>query len=154
MNSGYFIQFTKEGYAKLKQEYEDLIAQRPEAVENLKRAREMGDLKENGYYKASRMKLNSIDNRLFHLKILLKRAKIAVNTSATAISIGCIVILKHENIEKQYQIVNKYETNPSEGKVSDVSPIGSALMGKKMGDTVKITIPSGEVIYKIVKIII
>jgi transcription elongation factor GreA len=152
MNSGNFIQFTKSGYEKIKNEYEDLLKQRPDAVEHLKKAREMGDLKENGYYKASRSKLNSIDNRLFNLKILLKRARIIDNTSTELINLGCTVYLKQVDFEIHYQLVNKYEADPAIGKISDASPLGGALVGKKVGDKVIIKAPAGSITYTIIKI--
>src|SRR5437016_14076062 len=87
------IRFTQEGYDKLKKEYEDLIKQRPAVVEDLKKAREMGDLKENGYYKASRAKLTFIDSRLFHLKNEMKLGIIVENNETSGVAIGNTVIL-------------------------------------------------------------
>jgi transcription elongation factor GreA len=154
MNTPNKITFTKEGFNKISGEYSELLRQRPSAVEDLKKAREMGDLSENGYYKASRAKLSFIDNRLFHLKMLIKQAKIIETPSTNIISFGCNVLLKHGENTSKYKIVSKYEANPSEGKVSDVSPIGKALLGKKVGAIIEIAIPAGVVSYTVVKITI
>ncbi|MFS6706523.1 transcription elongation factor GreA, partial [Staphylococcus aureus] len=74
------IRFTKEGYAKLKKDRADLLKSRPEAVQDLKKARDMGDLSENGYYKAARSKLSSIDHNLDRMKVFLKQAYV-INSS-------------------------------------------------------------------------
>lgn len=146
------ITFTKEGFASLNEEVEKLTQERPLAVENLKKARELGDLKENGYYKASRARLSFIDSRLLHLKSLVKRALVVDNPQTDLITLGCKVILDDGKTKRGFQLVNKYETDPQKGKVSDMSPIGKALMGKRKGDEVLITIPAGTVTYRIVEI--
>lgn len=138
------IRLTKSGYENIKKEYEELKSQRPEAVENLRKSRELGDLKENGYYKASRMKLSSIDNRIVQLSIILKNAKIVSASSDSIVSLGSKVIINNEKKQYSYEIVSKYEANPSKGKISDVSPLGKALLDKKIGDIVVINTPSGE----------
>lgn len=143
---------TQDGFDKLQREYERLQAERPTAVEHLKRARELGDLSENGYYKASRAKLSQIDGRLFHLKNLIKNAEIIETTDSDTVILGSTVTIVNESSEKQYMIVGKQEANPSQGRISDVSPIGQALMNKKVGEKVVIKAPSGDVEYTIVKI--
>lgn len=144
--------FTKAGYEKLKEEYEELKRQRPAAVEDLRKAREMGDLKENGYYKASRQKLNSIDSRLAHLAYNIKTAKIIDGGSADSIGIGSTVTLATPEREMTYQFVGDLEANPSEGKLSLLSPIGRAVEGKKQGDMIEFHSPSGIVSYMIKKV--
>ena len=109
------IRFTKEGYAKLKEEYNDLLRQRPLAVEDLKKAREMGDLSENGYYKESRLKLNFIDGRLRRFSDYLRRADI-IDTDGTRLEIdtvyiGSTVTLSDGKSERTYQIVGDLEAN-------------------------------------------
>jgi transcription elongation factor GreA len=152
MNNTDYFSVTKEGYEKLNQEYEELLKQRPDAVEHLKKSRELGDLSENGYYKASRAKLSSIDSRLFHLKSLLKKIRIVETFSTEVVSLGCNVTLKNGESTMEYRIVSRFEANPSEGKVSDVSPIGKALLGKQVGATIEIDIPAGIAKYLVVKI--
>lgn len=150
------IRFTKEGYEKLKEEYNDLLRQRPLAVADLKKAREMGDLSENGYYKESKLKLNFIDGRLRRFSDYLKRADI-VDTDGTRLQvdtvyIGSTITLSDGKKERIYQIVGDLEANPGEGRLSLLSPIGRAIMGKKLDTEVEIETPAGKYKYKITKI--
>jgi transcription elongation factor GreA len=150
------IRFTKEGYEKLKEEYNDLLRQRPLAVADLKKAREMGDLSENGYYKASKSKLNFIDGQLRRFSDYLKRADI-VDSDGTklpidTVYIGSTVTLSDGKRERTYQIVGDLEAEPSEGKLSLLSPVGRAIMGQSLNSEVTIQTPAGSFKYKITKI--
>jgi transcription elongation factor GreA len=144
--------FTKAGYEKLKKDYDALKATRPAAVEDLKKAREMGDLKENGYYKASRQKLNAIDANLVRMAYHLKFATIVPDSDLETIGIGSTVLFLINGKDKTYQFVGDLEANPSEGKLSLLSPIGRAVEGKKIGDAVEVKTPSGVILYSIKKI--
>lgn len=144
--------FTKSGYEKLQQEYEELNAQRPAVIEDVRKARELGDLKENGYYQASKGKLRSIDSRLMHIAYTLKTAKIIEANSTSLVGIGSTVTLASKEREMTYQFVGDMEADPSTGKLSLLSPIGKAVEGKKVGDDVEIKTPSGIFSYVIKKI--
>ncbi len=146
------IRFTKEGYEKLKEEHKTLLAQRKPAVEDLKKARDMGDLSENGYYKSARSKLSFIDARTRSIAYSLKHAHIMDHVLTNTVAIGNTVTLMHEKREITYQIVGDLEANPKEQKISLKSPIGKALNGKKVGDNVIVYTPSGRTIYSIIKI--
>ncbi|HZE86855.1 MAG TPA: transcription elongation factor GreA [Methylomirabilota bacterium] len=146
------IRFTKEGYEKLKSEYETLLKQRPFVIEDLKKAREMGDLSENGYYKASRAKLSFIDSRLQRIAYDLKHATIITVTQNGKVAIGCHVSLLFEDKTVTFQIVGDLEANPSEGKISLLSPLGKALVNKKVGEEAMIETPTGKRVYKIATI--
>lgn len=141
--------FTKEGYEKVKREYEELLVNRPAAVEDLSKARSLGDLKENGYYKAARMKLNSIDHRLRQLTLFMKYGKVVEAVGIDVVGIGNTVVVSDGLAEKTFMIVGSHEANPAEKKLSDRSPIGKALIGKKVGESVEITVPSGKKVYTI-----
>ena len=145
----YRNRFTKSGFDKLRLEYEELKSQRPAAVEDLKKAREMGDLKENGYYKASRAKLTAIDSRLTFLSYNLKTAKIIEEGKTGIIGIGSQVTLVNGAKEMKYQFVGDLEADPTFGKLSLLSPIGKAVEGKKTGDIITVSSPNGEITYKI-----
>ena len=145
--------FTREGYANIKKEYEELSQKRPMAVEDLSKARALGDLKENGYYKAARMKLSSIDHRLRQLKLFIKYGKVIEAPGNEFVSIGNTVTVSDGKQEKTFTIVGSYEANPSENKLSDRSPIGRALIGKKVSHTTEVVTPSGTLTYTILKII-
>lgn len=143
------IRFTKEGFEKLKKEHEELLKQRPPAVAELKKAREMGDLSENGYYKASKQKLNFIDGQLRRTAHALKYAEIIESISSDIVEIGRTVTISDGTVERVYEMVGDWEADPSQGKLSLLSPIGKAIVGKKVGDEVTIEIPVGKKIYKI-----
>lgn len=143
------IRFTKEGYKKLKKEYEDVKKQRQPAVEELRKARDMGDLSENGYYKASKQKLNFIDSQLQRISYALKFADIIESVSDDIVEIGRTVTLSDGKVEKVYEIVGDWEADPMNGKISLLSPIGKAITDKKVGDEITIEIPAGKKVYKI-----
>jgi transcription elongation factor GreA len=143
---------TQDGLDKVQKEYELLIEQRKDALVHLVKARELGDLSENGYYKASRAKLSFIDNRMRQIRYLLKEAEIIKIVKSDKVTVGCTVTIKHEETERTYQIVGSTESNPEENKLSHISPIGKAILGKKVGNAVQITTPRGSVTYTIVKI--
>lgn len=146
------IKFTNEGYKKLREELQSLVKKRPLAVIDLKKAREMGDLSENGYYKAARGKLSAMDRRLQYLRYYLKLGKIIETMSTDTVAIGTTVTVTNKNETVTYHIVGDLESNPSEQKISLQSPIGKALEGKKVGEIVEITVPLGKRIYTISRI--
>ncbi len=146
------VRFTKEGYEKLQNEYKDLQNLRPLAVEDLKKAREMGDLSENGYYKAARSKLSFIDASLRRISISLKLATVVTAGGENSVNIGSIVTLTNQKEQVTYNIVGDLESNPSKGKISLLSPIGKAIAGKRVGDEVVISIPAGYITYSITKV--
>lgn len=146
------IPFTKDFLESLKQEQLDLIIERKDAVFHLAKARAMGDLSENGYYKSSKSKLVSIDHRLFTLSNLLKYGFIIEFENRGVVTLGASVTIENNNEIQTYLIVGKYESDPKKGKISNESPLGYALMKKKVGDRIELESPSGKIIYKIIKI--
>lgn len=146
------IPFTKEGLAELKTEYEKLKADRPDAVMHLKRARELGDLSENGYYKASRAKLSFIDTRLRHLKHLLDNAVLIEKSHSETVEIGSTIIVDDGDRQRTFSIVGGFESDPSEGKISHQSPLGKALLGAKVGETRTFASPKGKKEYTVIKV--
>lgn len=146
------IRFTKEGYEKLKQEYNELLEQRPVAIEDLKKARELGDLSENGYYKAARSKLSFLDSRLQMLTMYLKTAVIVDGDNSGLVDIGSVVTLSDGKSRKTYNIVGDLEADPAQGKLSLLSPIGKAIAKRYAGSEIRIETPRGEVTYKIVSV--
>lgn len=143
------IPFTEKGYQDVLDEKKKLIAERPDAVENLRKAREMGDLSENGYYKASRAKLSTLDARLRHLERLIRYGKIVQSANTGCVDIGSVVMITDGTKESTYTIVGGYESDPNKHTISYLSPIGKALMGKREKETVAVTVPSGTVTYTI-----
>lgn len=137
------IPFTADGYQHVLDEKKKLISERPDAVDHLRKAREMGDLSENGYYKASRAKLSFLDARLRHLEKLIRFGKVVQSANTGFIDIGSTVTIFDGQQKKTYTIVGGYESDPSKQTISYMSPIGKALMGKKGGDTVDVKTPTG-----------
>lgn len=146
------ILFTQAGFDKIVAEKAALEAQRPEAVDNLKKSREMGDLSENGYYKASRAKLSFIDGRLRRLERLIRLGKIITSTGTEYVGIGNSVTISDGIKEAVYTIVGGYESDPAQKTISHISPLGKALMGKKKNDLVEVRAPAGLKTYTIVDI--
>jgi transcription elongation factor GreA len=146
------IPFTKQGYDNLKKELEEKISNRPAAVDTLKRGREMGDLSENGLYKAAKMELSDIDHQIRHLKNLVLYGRPSQPTDNNHVQLGHSIIVETENGNKNFQIVGEWEANPKENKISIKSPIGHNLMGRKVGEVSSVRTPSGFINYKILSI--
>jgi transcription elongation factor GreA len=144
--------FTKAGFEKLQLEYEELKKQRTAVVIDVQKARDLGDLKENGYYQASKGKLRSIDSQLMRIGYQLKYAQIVDEKTSDTVSIGSTVTLYNPEKEMTYQFVGDLEANPGERKLSLLSPIGRAVEGKKVGDVISVQTPSGNVSYTIKKV--
>ena len=147
------IVMTKEGYEKLRAEYDDLVnVQRPAIVNDIQSAREMGDLRENGYYSASREKQSFIEGRILELKEILDNAEIVEVNKDGTVGLGCKVKVKVVDNVVEYHIVSPEEVDFENNKISHESPLGEALMGKKVGDVVEFEAPVGKVSYKIIEI--
>lgn len=146
------ISFTQEGLNKVKGEKEQLLFKRKEAVESLKVAREMGDLSENAAYRVARAKLSSMDSRLRHLDRLIRFGRVEKAPQAGIVGIGSKVKLVSAGKEYSYQIVGSYESDPSRGTISHLSPLGKALMGKREGEVIQIYLPEGNKKYQIITI--
>src|SRR3989344_7456255 len=122
------IPFTREGLSKLQSEYESLEKKRTPAVNDLKSAREKGDLSENSAYRAARSKLSSIDHRLKRMKLLLDKAYVIENKNSEFADIGSYVTVIDNNNEKQtFRIVNTYESDIDKDQISYFSPLGKAM---------------------------
>ena len=144
--------FTKQGYEDFIKEQKELKVNRIEAVANLRTAREMGDLSENAAYKVARSKLSSVDRRLRFLTKILDNAYIMKVDFKGMVDVGCLVTVETKFGNTTYQIVNSHESNIANGKISYYSPVGRALIGKRVNDVIEIATPNGKIIYKIKEI--
>ncbi len=144
--------FTKQGYQDLINEQKELKTSRVDAIANLKTAREMGDLSENAAYKVARSKLSSVDRRLRFLTKILDNAYIMEVDFKGMVDVGCFVTVETKLGNQTYQIVNSHESDIANGKISYYSPVGRALIGKRVDDVVEIVTPNGKIIYKIKEI--
>lgn len=148
---------TYAGLKKYEDELQDLkVNRRREIAQKIKEAREQGDLSENAEYDAAKDEQRDIEARIEELEKILKNAEVVVEEEADLdkVSIGCSVkILDCEfDEELEYKIVGSTEANSLKGKISNESPVGKALLGKQVGDTVTVETPAGEFSYKVLSI--
>lgn len=145
---------TAGGYKELNHELEELrTRKRPAAVLRVQTAREFGDLSENAEYHAAREELNFVDGRIDELEDILSRARVvAQQKSNSIVGVGCKVTVAANGVTHVYHVVGEWEANPAEKKISHDSPLGKALLGKKVGDKVEVSAPAGTVLYTIKKI--
>ena len=149
------IYLTKKGFEDLQKEYDDMLKKkRPEVVERLSSAREMGDLSENAEYTAAREELAFIDGRIEELEELLKQAELIADDHHTtqAVDLGSQVVVKIGEKKETFTVVGEWEADPIEKKISHESPLGKALLGKSVGDEIHVEAPAGRMTYKIVSI--
>jgi transcription elongation factor GreA len=144
---------TKEGIATLKDELNELTSvERPKLAERLRQAREMGDLSENAQYDAARDEQGFMEGRIVEIEHILKHSKVIEPSHKNKVSLGSTVHIELANDKLQYTIVGSTEANPDEGKISNESLIGKALLGRKSGEEIAISVPAGVMKYKIVKV--
>jgi transcription elongation factor GreA len=148
---------TKEGYQKLQDELDYLhTAKRQEVANRLHEAMEGGELIENAEYEAAKNEQAFVEGRIQELETLLATAKIIDENGkkkSDNVQIGSKVTIKEGNFEAEtFIIVGVAEANPREGKISNESPIGKAILNHKVGDTVKVETPGGTYNVKIIKI--
>ena len=132
---------TAEGLERMKKTLRDLEdTQRPRAVEDVSTSVIKGDLSENAEYQEARSRLSRIQSRVFSLQERIKRAIVIEQTPGQQgnIQLGSTVMVRVHKQEREYQIVGPQESNPSRGKISHVSPLGSALLGHRVGEIVMI----------------
>lgn len=143
---------TKEGVAELEKELAVLVKARTEIADRIKTAREFGDLAENAEYQTARQDQDKNEIRVSELKNILQNVEIIKKPRGAAkVQLGSLVKLKNSKT-MQFQVVGTVEADPLNGKISDESPIGRALLGQKVGDIVEIKTPAETAKYKIVEI--
>lgn len=147
------IPLTQEAYDKNVAEIKRLLIEKKALQGRVNVAREMGDLSENGAYKYAKIELGNVSKQLRDLHLLIDSAIITVpQTSTNTVGFGSRVTISDGKTTQTYTLVTMYESDLAAHKLSQESPIGSALMNKKKGDIVKITTPSGTITYTIVTI--
>jgi len=141
---------TKDGIKELEESLKSLNDLKPKIVEKVKIARSQGDLSENADYDAARGEMEQTETRIKEIEHILQNVEVIKKPKASGfVKLGSTVHLKSEKEEKTFKVVGSVEANPTEGKISDESPIGKALIGKKVSDDVEISLPSGTLVYKI-----
>jgi len=145
-------QITAVGKKELEAEIEMLRGRRGEIADRIAEARDYGDLSENADYDTAREDQALVETRISEIEDILANAEIIKAKSSSRISVGSTVELKCNGKNFTYTLVGPVEADPLEGKISNESPIGEALMGKKVGDSVTITTPKTSLTYDVVKI--
>lgn len=147
------FRLTQSGVDELRAEYENAVAKRPDIAESIRSARELGDLAENSEYQTARADQERNEGRISELNNILQNVEIIEKPkSGSKVQLGSKVTLKGAKANKEFQVVGTVEADPLEGKISDESPIGKALLGKKVGDNVEIKTPAETVSYELIAI--
>lgn len=145
---------TQEGYNKLKEELDNLKTfKRREIADRIQKAKDMGDLSENAEYSEAKDAQAFNEGRIAELTQMLKNLTVVNNGNSNGgIGMGSKVTAKVNGNTKEYTIVSFNEADPLAGKISNESPLGTALLNKKKGDKITVTTPRGEMEYEILKI--
>jgi transcription elongation factor GreA len=146
------VQMTPLGYRQLVDELEQLEkTKRPEAIERLSKARDFGDLSENAEYHSAKDDLSALEGRIEELKDILTRVIVVdiAKSSEGSVGLGSVVHIEVNGSTHEFTIVGEWEADPAAKKISHESPLGKALMGKKVGDNVEVEAPSGTITYAI-----
>lgn len=148
---------TYAGLKALEDELENLkVVKRKEVAAKIKEAREQGDLSENAEYDAAKDEQRDIEARIDELEQILKNAEVVVEDEVDSdkINIGCTVVVYDEEYdeEMEFKIVGSTEANSLQGKISNESPVGKALIGREVGDKVVVETQAGDITYKVLKI--
>ena len=146
------FQITNDGKKELEAELTELKSRRGDIAEKIAEARDYGDLSENAEYDAAREEQGLVESRIAEIEDVLLNAEIIKSSKSTTVSLGSKVELKTGAKTVNYHVVGPVEADPLEGKISNESPIGLALMGKKVGDTATITTPKGDIKYEVVSL--
>jgi transcription elongation factor GreA len=150
------VQVTKAGFDQIKAEYDELVnVKRPAVVARLERARGEGDLSENSDYTSAKDDLDLVDGRIDDLKMVVDNAVIVADEPKKngKVSLGTVVVVEVNGKKHEYKIVGEWEADPLNKKISHESPLGLALINKKVGEVVEVEAPAGKVTYTIIEIV-
>lgn len=147
---------TPQGHEDIQNELNELLTtKRPDVIERIRQARQLGDLSENFDYEDAKRVQAMLEARIVELKAILSHASIVEGSSIDgSIGIGSKVVVKDldEGFEDEYMIVGPAESSPADGKISHESCVGEALMGRKVGELIMVQAPGGSIKYEIVSV--
>jgi transcription elongation factor GreA len=146
------FQITEDGKKDLEAELEQLKGRRGDIADKIAEARDYGDLSENAEYDAAREEQGLVESRIAEIEDILMNSDLIKGGNKGKVGLGSVVELKTGAKTVTYTVVGPVEANPLEGRISNESPIGEALFGKKIGESATITTPKGEVTYEIIAI--
>ena len=149
---------TKEGYDKIVAEHEELVSvKRAEVAERIKEAISYGDISENAEYDSAKNEQAELEERIYTLENMIRKAKIVQedDVKGDVVNVGLKVKVKDldMNFEEEFSIVGATESDPFNGKISNESSVGKALIGHRVGDKVAVEVPDGTINYEIIEII-
>jgi len=151
-SKGEQINLTEAGYKDYEKQLKDFKTEMPKLADEVRKAAADGDIRENAPLDAAREKIEMVNSKIYEIEAILKVANIIDSSSqGDQIVIGSKVTVKnHQNNNNQeYQLVEANEANPLVGKISSVSPVGAAILGRRQGDEVTVSTPAGEQVYTI-----
>jgi transcription elongation factor GreA len=144
------VYLTPEGKAALEQDLDRLLVRRAELRKRIQEEREFGAFAEGSEPDADKTELAFVEGRILTIEHQLREAVIVNTHDSAAVSLGStVIVVDDEGVEEKYTIVGSPEARPTEGKISNESPVGRALMGKQVGDRVSVQVPSGTLEYAI-----
>ena len=147
------VYLTAEGLAKLKAELNELITvDRPRVAARIHEAKLDGDLSENAEYEDAKQEQSFLEGRIATLELQLRNAAVIEKGNGDSVGIGSKVVIKGADGEETFTIVGSAEAAPRDGRISNESPVGSALMGLKKGDHFTVKAPAGPIEYTLVRI--
>jgi transcription elongation factor GreA len=147
------VYLSSAGIASARAELEQLTTvERPVVIARIAAARELGDLRENAEYETARKEQSILEGRVEHLTALLRDFVRIEGSSTSHVSLGTAVTVEDDRGEETYTIVGSHEASPADGRISSTSPVGRALRGRRAGDTVTVTAPSGSFGMRIVSL--
>ena len=144
---------TRDGLEKMKQELKELKSERrPEISERIARAKELGDLSENAEYHDAKDAMSFLEGRVMELEDFIAHAHVSTPASTETATVGCKVVCEVNGKPRDFWLVGSHESDPGAGRISNESPLGMALMGRRKGEMFETKVPSGTISYKIVSI--
>jgi transcription elongation factor GreA len=146
---------TPEGKQQLEEELRWLVnTRRPEVAERIRQAKEEGDLRENAEYDDAKREQGFVEGRIKELEYLLKNTQLITATGGSVVALGSTVTIMEDGLDEEetYTVVGATEADPRKGRISNESPLGKTLLGKKKGAKVKVDTPNGLVAFKILKV--
>jgi transcription elongation factor GreA len=147
------VYLTAEGLAKLKAELVQLTSiERPRVAQRIHEAKLDGDITENAEYEDAKQEQSFLEGRIATLEAQLKNAEVIEQPGDDRVGIGSTVVIKGADGEDRFTIVGSAEASPRDGRISNESPVGSALMGRRKGDKVTVQTPNGAVSYSVVSV--
>lgn len=143
---------TKEGLERMRKELAELKLKKREVSERINKAKDLGDLSENAEYQDAKEEMAFLTGHMLELEDYINRAVVIERRGTDKVHVGSTVVVSSANGEKTYTIVGANEANPVAGNISNETPLAQSLLGKRVGDVVGVTTPSGKVDYTVVRI--